>query len=255
MKPSLTFSLVALLALLVHPAAHAASAIWSGGAADGNKWATSGNWAGSPAAVPGSADTATFNAAAGTGGTVIDLGSGGVTVNTITFTGPNCDAYTIGSGAVNSQSLILNGSGNAGISAGTTFSKQITVNAAITVNNSQQWLLGAGTNPYIINGNVTANGTAGSTKYIKINSHSCTFNGILADQVGGAKLQISGANAQTATLTNPNSSFTGGLDGDNGTVSVSSIGLIGANSAAGAGGLITLGSGFGQGVLVYTEIV
>ncbi|MEI6606879.1 MAG: DUF2341 domain-containing protein, partial [Verrucomicrobiota bacterium] len=252
MKPRLTFSLVALLALLVHPAAHAASAIWSGGAADGNKWATSGNWAGSPAAVPGSADTATFNAAAGTGGTVIDLGSGGVTVNTITFTGPNCDAYTIGAGAVNSQSLILNGSGNAGISAGTTFSKQITVNAAITVNNSQQWLLGAGTNPYIINGNVTANGTAGSTKYIKINSHSCTFNGILADQVGGAKLQISGANAQTATLTNPNSSFTGGLDGDNGTVSVSSIGLIGANSAAGAGGLITLGSGFGQGVLVYT---
>ena len=78
---------------------------------------------------------------------------------------------------------------------------------------------------------MTPNGTVGSTIQIKINGHKANFNGLLADQVGGAKLQMSGANAQTATLTNPNNSFTGGLFFDNGSVSVNSIGMIGNPTA------------------------
>ena len=208
----------------------AANANWTGGGTDA-LWANTANWSASP--VPGTGNTATFDAAAGAGGAVIDLGAG-VTVNTITFASSSVAAYTIGAGTVNSQSLTLNGSGNAGLSGsgtGGTNTNQITVNAAITVNNTQQWVLSNGANPWIINGNVTPNGIAGSIIQIKINGHRCTFNGILADQAGGAKLQMSGANAQTATLTNANNSFTGGLYFDNGSVSVNSIGLIGANSA------------------------
>ena len=122
------------------PAAHAANANWTGGGTDA-LWSNTANWSASP--VPGTGNTATFNAAAGAGGTVIDLGAG-VTVNTITFASSNVDAYTIGAGAVNSQSLTLNGSGNAGLSGsstGGTNTNQITINAAITVNNTQQWIL------------------------------------------------------------------------------------------------------------------
>ena len=229
--------------------AQAANANWTGGGTNA-LWSNTANWNASP--VPGTGNTATFNAAAGAGGAVIDLGAG-VTVNTLSFVGPSFAAYTIGAGAVNSQSLILNGSGNAGFAASATATTaQITVNAAITVNNSQQWYVPNGANPWIINGSVSPNGTVGTTRQVKINGKNFTFNGILADQVGGALLQISGANAQTATLTNPNNTFTGGLLFDNGSVSVNSIGMIGSPSAAGAGGDLFFGSGFGGGTLIYT---
>jgi autotransporter-associated beta strand protein len=252
MKPRPTLRLFLALSgssLLAISSAYAVNANWTGGSSDA-LWSNTANWSASP--VPGTGNTATFNAAAGAGGAVIDLGAG-VTVNTISFVGPSFAAYTIGAGAVNSQSLILNGSGNAGLaSSGTATTAQITINAAITVNNNQQWVLNQGANPWIINGNVTPNGASGSTIQVKINGHKADFNGLLADQVGGAKLQMSGANAQTATLTNPNNSFTGGLFFDNGSVSVNSIGNIGSNSAAGAGGELLFGSGFGGGTLVYT---
>ena len=237
--------------LLAISSAHAVNANWTGGGTDA-LWSNVDNWSASP--VPETGNTATFNAAAGAGGAVIDLG-GGVTVNTITFASSNVDAYTIGAGAVNSQSLTLNGSGNAGLSGSSTGgsnTNQITINAAITVNNTQQWVFFNGKNPWIINGNVTPNGTVGTTRQVKINGRSVIFNGLLADQVDGALLQMSGANAHTATLTNPNNSFTGGLYFDNGSVSVNSIGLIGSPSAAGAGGDLLFGSGFGGGTFIYT---
>lgn len=140
-------------------AALAANASWTGAGGDA-LWSNPDNWSASP--VPGVGNTATFDAAAGAGGTVIDLGSG-VTVNKIVFAGPNCDAYTLGAGAVNSQSLTLAEGWNQGFSATVAaFTKQITVNAALTVNKSSQWYCTSGANPWIINGNMTVNGTAGS---------------------------------------------------------------------------------------------
>ncbi len=245
---SLSLTALALMALGTNRVS-AASANWTGSGTDA-LWSNPANWSATP--VPGTGDTATFNAAAGAGGAVIDLGAG-VTVNTISFVGPSFAAYTIGAGAVNSQSLVLNGSGNAGLaSSGTATTAQITINAAITVNNTQQWVINTGAEPWIINGSVTANGASGLTRQLKINGRNTIFNGLLADQVGGAKLEISGANAKTAILTNPNNSFTGGLYFDNGIVSANSIGMIGSNSAAGAGGNLTMGSGFGGGEFIYT---
>lgn len=80
----------------------AASGTWNG-TTDG-VWATDGNWSATP--VPGTGDTATFNNA-GNGNKVLDLG-GGVTVTTIFFDTASAADYTIGSGAVGSQTLTLN---------------------------------------------------------------------------------------------------------------------------------------------------
>jgi autotransporter-associated beta strand protein len=228
----------------------AANATWTGAGTDA-LWSNAANWTVTP--VPATGDTATFNAAAGAGGAVIDLG-GGVTVNTLAFVGPSYGAYTIGAGAANAQTLTLNGSGNAGFSSsGSATTAQITINAAVTVRNTQQWVLSTGANPWIFNGNLTPSGASGSTIQVKLNGKNVSFNGVLSDQAGGAKLQMSGANgATTAILTNPNNSFTGGLFFDNGSVSVNSIGMIGSNSAAGAGGDLLFGTGFGGGTLVYT---
>ena len=231
---------------LAKPSALANSANWTGVGTDA-LWSNTANWSVTP--VPGSADTATFTGPAGAGGKVIDLGSG-VTVNTINFSGSTCDAYTIGAGGANAQTLVLNG--GIGLTSGINFTQTITVNAAITLNNTSTWTPQQGNNPYVINGNVTANGTAGLTKTLTINGRSFNFNGILADQSGGAKLAISGANANTVTLTNNNNTFTGGIYTPNGTVSVSSISMTGSPSAAGAGGVINFGDGFGGGILTYT---
>ena len=65
------------------------------------------NWSASP--VPGTGNTATFNNS-GNGRTLIDLG-GGVTIGNVTFDTASAAAYSIGSGAVGSQSLTLNDNG------------------------------------------------------------------------------------------------------------------------------------------------
>ena len=82
----------------------AASGTWTG--VTDNTWAGA-NWSASP--VPGVADTATFSGA-GNGNTTIDLGSGASILNLIFNTG-GAAAYTIGNGAVGSQTLTLNNSG------------------------------------------------------------------------------------------------------------------------------------------------
>jgi hypothetical protein len=90
--------------LLDLPMTHAASATWAG-ATDG-LWATSTNRSITP--VPGTGDTATF---AGTwGATLVSLGSG-ITINAVLFDTAGAAAYTIGSGAVNSQPLTCNNIG------------------------------------------------------------------------------------------------------------------------------------------------
>lgn len=99
---------------------------------------------------------------------------------------------------------------------------------------------------------MTVDGAAGSTITVQNNGRNFEFNGILYDQVGGAKLGIVGCNATTAILKNPNNTFTGGLGFENGNVTVSSIGMIGSPSAAGSDGNLKFGSGFGSGTLTVT---
>ncbi|MEZ0275151.1 MAG: hypothetical protein ACAH88_09615, partial [Roseimicrobium sp.] len=94
----------------------AATAVWNG--ATDAVWATPTNW--NTSLVPGTGDTATFNNA-GNGNTVVSLGAG-VTLNTLLFDTANAASYVIGSGAVGSQTLILDNGG------------AITMNAAL-INN------------------------------------------------------------------------------------------------------------------------
>lgn len=85
----------------------AASAAWNGTV--DNIWANAANWSASP--VPGAAagQTATFNNQGGDPDT-IDLGAG-VTIKSILFDTDAVTPYTIGAGAVGSQTLTLETSG------------------------------------------------------------------------------------------------------------------------------------------------
>jgi fibronectin-binding autotransporter adhesin len=100
-----------LLMLVIMPAiSYAASASWTGGDPVNAQWSDADNWDAAP--VPGTGDTATFDAAAGAGGATIDLGLA-VTVDTIVFdnTGGTISAYTIGAGAVGTDTLTLDSDG------------------------------------------------------------------------------------------------------------------------------------------------
>ncbi len=118
-----------VLAALASLSAHAASDSWTG-TADAS-WATSGNWLGNPATVPGTGDTATFNAASPN--TTINLGAG-VTISNIVFDTASVAAYTIGAGAVGSQTLALDNGGSLSLSS-TAANNQL-VNAALSLSSA-----------------------------------------------------------------------------------------------------------------------
>ncbi|MGJ8650330.1 MAG: beta strand repeat-containing protein [Opitutaceae bacterium] len=89
--------------------ANAATDTWDGDT--DALWSDTTNWVGATI-VPGTGDTATFNSVVGTGGAaVIDL-SGGVTIGALEFTGASVAAYTIGAGAVGTDTLTLDNGGN-----------------------------------------------------------------------------------------------------------------------------------------------
>lgn len=133
----------------------AASATWNG-TTDG-VWATTTNWSATP--VPGTTDTATFDNA-GNSNTTISLGTG-VTIRNITFTSNAAAAYTIGSGAVGSQTLNFEAAG--------------TISVASTV-----------TNPQTFNSAISLPTIAGGTYTISNNSASnLTFAGTIASGTGG----------------------------------------------------------------------
>ena len=104
---------------------HAASGTWNG--TTSAAWSLAGNWSASP--VPGSGDTATFNNA-GNGNTTLDLGAG-VTIKTLLFDTANATAYTIGTGAANSQTLTLNDSGV--VTMNSTVTNGLLVKATLTL--------------------------------------------------------------------------------------------------------------------------
>lgn len=114
--------LVGLLFAVI-PLAHGASATWNG--TTDAIWATGTNWSATP--VPGTGDTATFNNAGGVVD-VIDLGAG-VTINILLFDTANVAAYTIGSGAVGSQTLTL----NTGITLNNTINANQLINANVAL--------------------------------------------------------------------------------------------------------------------------
>jgi autotransporter-associated beta strand protein len=164
-------AIVLLTALAAAPSAFAASATWTG--TTNSTWLTATNWtAGGP---PGTGDTATFNNA-GSGNTILNLGAG-VTVNTILFDTSSAAAYTIGSGAVGSQTLTLNDSG------------AITVNSTVTNNET-------------VNANVILGTLRGVVSTISLTNNSTTPGQLLtfAGNISPTTIGTGGATNKTLAL-------------------------------------------------------
>jgi len=207
------FTFACILCLLAGAlSSPAASGTWNG--TSSGLWSLAGNWSASP--VPGTGDTATFNNG-GNGNTTLDLGAG-VTLKTLLFDTATAAAYTIGSGAVNSQVLTLNDSG------------AVTMNATVASNE-------------LVNASVTL-GTATAASYTLTDSStsaSLTFAGNIRGGSGGT------AGAKTLSL--------GGASSGPGTIISGSIVNGGASSLAVSVGntIVTLsGSNTFSGALNYS---
>jgi hypothetical protein len=127
----------------------AGGANWTGADGSTSTWAGS-NWSSSP--IPGTPTirTATFNSA-GSGNTTVSLG-GGVTINTVLFDTASAAAYTIGSGAVGSQTLTLE-NGGALTTSSTVINGQV-INAAVVLGTDRS------AQTYTISNNATTPATA-----------------------------------------------------------------------------------------------
>ncbi len=201
---------------LLSPVAHAASGSWLG--ATDSLWSDVSNWSASP--VPGAGEVATFDGA-GNGNTTIDLGAG-VTIGSVVFDTADAVAYTIGSGAVGSQTLTFGAVGGA-----------ITMNSTVAANQ-------------LFNSNLalavttTANNAA---TYYTVTNNSLTNSltlagGISASSAGVKTLRVTGGG---------NTSISGAITSGSGNVSIFKTGsgtltLSGGGTFSGAG--ITDGAGF-----------
>jgi len=208
----------AIVVSFVAPTASAASAAWTG--TTDALWATTTNWTASP--VPGTGDTATFNDA-GNGNTTIDLG-GGVTVSTVLFDTASAAAYTIGSGAVGSQTLTLNNAGavtmNSTVANNQLFNSALTLGTDATAQN-YTFTNNSTTNSLTFAGNITGGtgGTAGAKTLNITGSGNTNISGAIAN--GGATT-LTLAKAGTGTLTlSGTSTYSGGTRANAGTLILS----------------------------------
>src|SRR6185312_12508080 len=205
----------------------AASATWNG--TTSTSWSTVGNWSASP--VPGFTDTATFNNA-GNGHTVISLDTG-IQIQDIIFDTANAAAYTIGSGAVGSQTLNMSGSGTFNVT-GTVTNTQ-TFNAAMILSTAAgARTLGFTNNSttpgqsLIFAGGMTTTNT--NTKTISVNGPGNTsISGILNN--GSGQLALTKNGTGTLSLSGGPHTYSGPTLVTGGTLVNSSVGGSAANTA------------------------
>ena len=244
MKNRLNLLFAPLVVIAMTHSSFAASATWNGSPADAT-WALATNWSASPA--PGTGDTATFSNAGGTVD-IIDLGAG-VTIGNITFDSVAA-AYTIGSGAVGSQTLTLND--NATISATSAVATNQLFNAKLVLGTdatAQTYTItnSSATNALTLAGAVSGGtgGTAGA-KILNVSTASLGTGGVTlsgaitnggADSLALAVSPVSGT-AQV-NLGNAGNTYSGGT-------SIASGVRLNVSGGAGKGlgtGLVTVTSG------------
>lgn len=217
----------------------AANASWTG--ATDNTWAGTGNWSATP--VPGTGDTATFNAA--TLNTTIDLGSG-VTISNILFDTSSAAAYTIGANAAGSQTLTF-GQANGGITMSSTVASNQTINANLAfattgtyviTNSSANTLTLAGTNSASSTGTKTL--TIGGPGNINVTGRILGGSGaVTLAKVGSGTMTIS----QSGTT---NTTGNGAITVGNGTLNISGgttiagTGLLQAGNLANSVGILNI---------------
>ncbi|MBI3881682.1 MAG: autotransporter-associated beta strand repeat-containing protein, partial [Verrucomicrobia bacterium] len=236
------FGKLALTCLLVTylsaPPLFAASATWNGDTlASDVYWSTLGNWGGA-ASVPGTGDTATFDNA-GNGYTTIDLG-GGVTITVLSFDTASAAAYTIGAGAVGSQTLTLD---NGGLitNASTVVNNQL-INAAVVLGDATASTYTIG-NASLSSVLTIAGGISGGTggaaglKTLAVTGAGTTIlSGIIANG-GSLGLGITKDDTGTLTLSGANT-FTNGVTLNAGTLNINKWAALGNG-----GGTFTINGG------------
>lgn len=193
-----TGSAVLIVASFVTSSAFAASATWSG--TTSATWATVTNWGGPPVSVPATGEIATFNSA-GNGNTTVDLGAG-VTIGSIAFDTSGAAAYTLGAGAVGSQSLTLANAGSVSLSNTVTTSQLVNANVSLSnaaaasstfTNNSAGSLNFAG--------NITANAASGNGVLTVSGAGSTTISGAITKPGAGSNALLK-TGPGTLTLSN-----------------------------------------------------
>lgn len=200
------------LALAATPMARAASDTWTG--ATDVLWSNTANWNPS-VAVPGTGDTATFNAASSN--TTIDLGAG-VTLGTLLFDTSSAATYTIGSGAVGSQTLTL-GTLAGGVQMNSTVAQNQLINTNLALSTTGTYTVGltnnSTTNTLTVAGGISAS-TAGAKTLTVSGSGNTTISGAITSGTGTVGLSKSGSgtltlsNAGTSTIAS-NFQMSGGL--------------------------------------------
>jgi len=193
----------------------AANGSWLG--AEDAAWTNSANWSASP--YPGNAvgESASFDGA-GNGNTVIDL-AGLSSILNVTF-GQSAAAYTLGAGAVGSQTLTIENSGRIAMSANATADQ--TVSAAVrlgtTTASATYTFTNANANQTLtLAGPITGGaegGTAGAKTLILTGYGKVVLNGVLSN---GGSTGITLASYGTNTLAGDNT-FSGNITVYDGTL-------------------------------------
>ena len=253
-----------IAALLASHTAHATSATWTG--ANGALWSNVGNWTNG---IPGYGDTATFNSA-GNGNTVINLGAG-LGITSLVFDTASAAAYTIGTGAVNSQTFTLYDITN--ITMTDSVTKNTLINSAIALYDSSSLFYftnNSTTNSLTFAGKIASgpNSNAGTKTMAVGGTGNVTFGGTIAQGgpstialtkfgTGTVFLPAAYTYTNTTTVNGGLLQLTGRLNGATGTpLTFGGTGILNVNEAAGATqgmGILTFSAGDGTVQNTYTN--
>ena len=195
------------LQLKYNAAVDAPSSNWTGGGVNA-LWSNTANWSG--AAVPGA--NATFNAAAGAGGALIDLG-GSVAIGSVIFDTADADAYTIGIAGVDTLTLANGG----GIVVNNLVDQTQTIAAHVVLSPNGSFSNNGANDGFLLNvtGNVTGGGVAGTLTLNGSDTGNNTVSGIIAN--GAGVLAVTKSEAGTWVLSGANT-YTGATNVTGGTL-------------------------------------
>lgn len=220
---------IASTALFTSPFASGSTAIWNG--TTDALWSTATNW--DTSLIPGTGDTAIFSNA-GNGNTILDLSSG-VTINSILFDTGTAAAYTIGSGAVGSQTLTLNNGGAITIASSVTTSQLFNSAIVLGTDGTAQTFTLTNDSATVgqlltIAGGITGSTGAGIKTLAVTGAGNTTLSGIIGNGTTGT-VALTKNGAGTLTLSGVNT-YTGGVTLNLGRLNINHAAALG-NTATG----------------------
>jgi autotransporter-associated beta strand protein len=174
-------------------AAQAATATWLG--TTDATWSNINNW--DILAAPGTGDAAVFNGA-GNGNTTINFGAG-VTVSNVLFDTAGAAAYTMGSGAVGSQTLTLDNAAQLSLAAGVVNNQLFNANLSLsTVSNASATIANNSSALLTVAGGIVGNVASGNGLLTVSGSGNTTLAGPITKPGAGSMALLK---TGTGTLT------------------------------------------------------